>query len=534
MTVQTRRGSARRWPRLLPLFLLLCAACGPGRAPAPDSAAPPVVIVALDGLSWQVAGPLVRNGEMPELAGLIRDGAAGPLETDRPTWTPVIFTTMATGKEPGEHGINAFVSSEGIPLTSNIRRVPALWNILSSLDQPTLFFGWPVTWPAEEVLGEMISDRWHKSRQRHVYPETSDDWLAPALQTFRDAAADPPPELQRLGQLATSDRVSPFLHGTFEGEGTAGENGPGEPDRLVLLTREKVDTGFLWNATLDSEVKLPLFLQRFPVVRPRLSAVYFNATDMSQHFFGGADRPAEGCLPERNDAGREVIDETYRVYDRLLGRLVQGVREVEGYQECVFVVLSDHGIDLASGLAVRWRPPAGEPAGGEAPVQSLLAGELDGLARLEPPADSGWHRLRFPPGGTMAQRSRVLNRLKSAGCEFHPDDVYIYFVHDEAPAGVVVISGGRVAGGQTISSMSVADVAPTVLALLGLPAARDMAGRPAALRLMPDQQGEPRVLQTTLLPTYGATPPATEGGEAISSPEDETIRDELKAMGYIE
>jgi hypothetical protein len=494
-----------------------------------------VVIVALDGLSWQVAEPLVRDGSMPELARLIRDGASGPLATLRPTWTPVIFTTMATGKEPHEHGINTFVSEEGIPLTSNIRRVPALWNILSSRGLPVLFFGWPVTWPAEEVRGEMISDRWHKSRQRQAYPPGSAEWLAPALQAFRDAALEPPPELQRLSQLATADRVSPFLHGTFEGQGTAGEAGPGETDRLVQLTREKVDTGFLWNVTLDSEVKLPLFLRRFPVVRPRLSAVYFNATDMAQHFFGGADRPSEECRPERNDAGREVIEETYRAYDGLLGRVVNGVREVEGYGDCVIVVLSDHGIDMASGPAVRLRPPAGEAVAAAALVRDLLAAEeIGGLASLEPRSDSGWHLLRFPPGVGMAQRCLVLNRLQSAGCRFHPDDVYTYFVHDQAPAGVVVICGGDVAGGQTIDDMSVADVAPTVLALLGLPAARDMAGRPAGLRLLSEGRGEPRRLQAAFIPSYGSTPPSAGGDEAIRSPEDETIRGDLRALGYIE
>ena len=91
------------------------------------------------------------------LAGLAADGASGQLETHRPTWTPVIFSTMATGKLPEEHGINTFVSDEGIPLTSNVRRAPALWNILSDHGLPSLFFSWPVTWPVIRPLRHRTS-----------------------------------------------------------------------------------------------------------------------------------------------------------------------------------------------------------------------------------------------------------------------------------------------------------------------------------------------------------------------------------------
>lgn len=527
---------------LLSLALLLhgCASA-PDRTQAPEPTTRQVVIVALDGLSWQVARPLVDSGEMPHLARLVREGAAGQLETARPTWTPVLFTTMATGKHPQEHGISTFVSSKGIPLTSNLRRVPALWNILSGRGLPTLFFSWPVTWPAEAVLGEMISDRWHKSTERHVYPAEVAEIIAPAVQAFRDGSQTPPAELEHLDRLAVPERVSPFLHGSFEGTGAA-EVDRGRPDRLVRLTREKVDSGFLWNATLDSEVKLPLFLQRLRAVRPRLSAVYFNVTDMAQHFFGGADRPGDAGRPERNEAGREVIDEAYRTYDHLLGKLVSGVRAVVGYENCVFVVLSDHGIDLASGLSVRLRPPEAVPNEQWAPFLETLLAEANpsGLAavarsgRPGTPSGEDWLTISFRGGGPMALRSRVLNRLDTAGCRFHSEDVYLYFVHDEAPPGIVVISGGDLGGGQAVNGMSVADVAPTVLALLGLPAAEDMAGRPMGLRLAAGGQDMPRRLTAEMIPTHGTARPTAGEGEAISSPEDQTIRGELRALGYIE
>jgi len=98
---------------------------------------------------------------------------------------------------------------------------------------------------------------------------------------------------------------------------------------------------------------------------------------------------------------------------------------------------------------------------------------------------------------------------------------------------VVVVSGGRLSAGQAISGMSVADVTPTVLNLLGLPAGEDMAGRPIRLRLI-GKGGENPLSLLKMVPTHGAARPSAENEEAISSSEDQDIREDLQALGYIE
>jgi predicted AlkP superfamily phosphohydrolase/phosphomutase len=49
--------------------------------------------------------------------------------------------------------------------------------------------------------------------------------------------------------------------------------------------------------------------------------------------------------------------------------------------------------------------------------------------------------------------------------------------HDDAPDGVLIAFGDGVRPGTTLSGLSVVDLAPTVLYLMGLPVARDMEGR---------------------------------------------------------
>jgi len=154
------RGSAA-WARaalggLLLAPVLLGLGC-PGKSPAPRGK---VLLIGLDGAEWDIIQPLVEAGEMPNFARLMHDGVYGKLRSLEPlAKSPAIWTTIATGKSPDEHGITTFVDEQnGRPLTQNIRRVRAVWNILSGLGRTVGVVGWLMSWPAEEVNGFVVTD----------------------------------------------------------------------------------------------------------------------------------------------------------------------------------------------------------------------------------------------------------------------------------------------------------------------------------------------------------------------------------------
>src|SRR5438093_12370234 len=102
---------------------------------------PPIALVGLDGADWNIIDPLVKAGRMPHLAALMAKGVRCRLLTISPTLSPVIWTSMATGVKPERHGILDFTAinketGEAIPVTSNLRRVPALWNRFSDARRP--------------------------------------------------------------------------------------------------------------------------------------------------------------------------------------------------------------------------------------------------------------------------------------------------------------------------------------------------------------------------------------------------------------
>ncbi len=133
---------------------------------------PRVRVIGWDGADWRMIAPLVRMGRMPNVERLIAHGRRGNLRSIRPTRSPALWTTMATGKPRAEHGITDFLL-DSVPATSNVRRVKAIWNIVS--EQPGMTvgsIGWYLTWPVEEVAGYMISDRFVESGlSRTTWPE---------------------------------------------------------------------------------------------------------------------------------------------------------------------------------------------------------------------------------------------------------------------------------------------------------------------------------------------------------------------------
>ncbi|HLF56050.1 MAG TPA: alkaline phosphatase family protein, partial [Thermoanaerobaculia bacterium] len=145
----------RRAARLL--LALLGTGCG-----ARQAAPPPLVVIGVDGGDRKVIEALWARGELPALRKLAEAGSFLPLRTAYAK-SPVIWTTIATGVAPEEHGIQDFVVATprgDVPVSSATRRRPALWNQLERVGRTSATLGWWATWPAEAVKGSVVvSDR---------------------------------------------------------------------------------------------------------------------------------------------------------------------------------------------------------------------------------------------------------------------------------------------------------------------------------------------------------------------------------------
>src|SRR5437867_1769339 len=123
-----------------------------------------VVLVGLDAADWQIIDPLAAAGRLPTLARLKRTGAWANLRSMDPTLSPLLWTTVATGKPPEEHGVLDFLALDPktglrVPVSSAAREVKALWNFFTEAGRSCGIVAWWATYPAEAVNGRLVSDR---------------------------------------------------------------------------------------------------------------------------------------------------------------------------------------------------------------------------------------------------------------------------------------------------------------------------------------------------------------------------------------
>lgn len=114
-------------------------------------------VLGLDGIPWRLVDQWTAEGALPNLARIVDEGAAGPLESSMPPTTAVAWPSIVTGVGPDHHGLYSFrrlTAEYGHEVnTSADRRSPALWDLIS----PAVVANVPMTYPAQEIDGVLIA-----------------------------------------------------------------------------------------------------------------------------------------------------------------------------------------------------------------------------------------------------------------------------------------------------------------------------------------------------------------------------------------
>ncbi|HUK14037.1 MAG TPA: alkaline phosphatase family protein [Thermoanaerobaculaceae bacterium] len=169
----------RRWRIVVPavvvvgagVALLLAGGNGKdGTRMASNSPKKRLFIVALDGMSPEIVEPMMAAGKLPNFARLKQTGSYSRLGTTNPAESPVAWTTFATGRNPGKHGVYDFIRrnpSSYLPDLSltriegnrslPVRRTKAFWQYGREAGVPMEILACPVTFPPDEINGKMLS-----------------------------------------------------------------------------------------------------------------------------------------------------------------------------------------------------------------------------------------------------------------------------------------------------------------------------------------------------------------------------------------
>lgn len=262
-------------------------------SPVFPSASRRVMIIGLDGATWQLARPWAEAGHLPTFRRLMAEGAWGTLQSVLPPVTPAAWSSFATGLNPGGHGLFDFVgrrdgSYETYVANAACRDGLPLWQLAGQAGRRVTVFNVPATYPPDRVNGLMVSG-----------------FLTPAHAT--DAAW--PPELQ--AELARAVPQFTFYPPNIYS--------PGHEAEFIRAVSD------LNRATLEA---VRYLLRRQPW---DLFVAVFMGTDVIQHFLWGPMARGEGEL-----AG--AILDCYRQMDTALEELVAGLGPDD-----YLVVMSDHG-----------------------------------------------------------------------------------------------------------------------------------------------------------------------------------------------
>lgn len=123
-----------------------------------------VLIIGLDGATWDILVPLIEEGYMPHLKRLIDRGTKGIMQSTIPPISQVAWSSFQTGVNPGKHGIFSFrhfTWDEGNPrmniVNSSQIRVNTLWDYLSYVGKNSIVINVPMTYPPRPINGVMVS-----------------------------------------------------------------------------------------------------------------------------------------------------------------------------------------------------------------------------------------------------------------------------------------------------------------------------------------------------------------------------------------
>lgn len=295
------------------------------------------LFLGLDALDWNILNPLIEKGRCPNFKRIMENGTYGEILSEEPMLSPILWTTIATGKSPQHHKILEFTQrneeGEEIPITSNSRKCKALWNILSETKRETAFLCWWVTDPPEWTKGILISDRLSYQLfgisassielKKYTSPFPSIE-LNLKLKGAEDISYE---EVKNIIDISKEE----YLNAWEEYKKTKDPH----KNRINHLRAILASTLNIHNITLEI-----LKSNKFSLVAP-----YFEGTDTAAHRFAQFLAPKlEWVKEEEFQKYKEGLINFYIFIDGLIGEYLKAVPE-----NSIIFVSSDHGFQTGAG-----------------------------------------------------------------------------------------------------------------------------------------------------------------------------------------
>lgn len=429
-------------------------------------------VMGVDGGTFEV----IDTHALPHFEALRKDGTRAVLMSMEPMFSPLLWTTIASGRPPDESGI------KGFRVHSNDCKVARFWDVAEDRGEAVGLYKWLVDYPPRAFKHGGF---WVPS------------WLAPDVETW-------PAELSVVKELELSKRLrrkqKEATHGTVELTWllvNAGMRFSTLIDAVSWSARER----FLRPSPADANVRMQtlrgwidrdVFINQLYRTQPGLATFNYYATDGLAHLYW--DRYLTG--------GTEVLA-AYQQADAILGDIRAVLPD-----DARFFLVSDHGFKPmdATGQAGQFAPLTERlrtrlsEVVGEVDVSKVghkmtvgfndaaqLAAGATWVGTLLDAKGQPFYKLDVVPDMatglalTLADESITNERLATDTVGGEPIGQYVkltdQYTGTHKENGVFYAAGPGVEAGRDLPAMSILDVAPTVLTAMGAAPSVEMKGR---------------------------------------------------------
>lgn len=496
-----------------------------------------LVIIGLDAADHDVTRELFARGELPRLAGVGERGCFSRLGSTIPPQTAPAWTTITTGVNPGRHGIYYFHNFSTSPITitnSTNTSTPRLWDYVGALGGRSVVVNVPVTYPAQDVRGALVAGipPWYFD-EKSVSPPG-------LLATLKEAGyeIDAPmsrglerqPEALVSRAIATEERrVQVFLDLLGQGEWSFG--------MVVMTALDRLQHKLVGKGEREAEAVRRAYSEVDRLVGKVLDALgpdvdYIVVSDHGYNprpvaFYPNSWLRARGLLKTRSSLGNRLTAVGHDVFDGHLLWLPQGL--TKRFQGAATAVHTIDAVDLEGSRA-------------------FVPG-TDGLMVVKSKEDqdaivSGLSALRDDSGAEVCKvytRDQVYHgeRLDASpelllvprddiNIKTDPFSPSVLSREGSFPKGNHSSNGIFLAAGPGVKpstgvQLSIEDVAPTALELMGIQPPGSMDGKAAeGILVRPEGSRDLRPVSTV----------TGERAHSFTESEEKQVMENLKRLGY--
>jgi predicted AlkP superfamily phosphohydrolase/phosphomutase len=261
-----------------------------------------VFVLGIDGATFDLILPWVRENRLPNLANLMSNGVWGELQSTIHPDSAQAWSSFMTGKTPSNHGILYFTerapdSYEFRFVNANSRKSKSLWRIIGETGKKVGVLNVPITYPVESVNGVLISGLGTPG-------ETAPFAYPPELAT----------ELRRLFDYTIELYIRDYVRWKKKDFFLRD---------LIALTRKRFEVAsYLWRT-----------------YAPDFFMMVSRSTDQVQHYFWrDMDSRSPQHRTDDSDEFKDAILQVYQETDKELGKFLQTLN-----QETIIFIMSDHG-----------------------------------------------------------------------------------------------------------------------------------------------------------------------------------------------